>query len=129
MRGAATLYILGVAAGTTARTEPMQSVQDKSPPACAGILAALLLTGCAHAYVDPATGERHVIGLVHLTFPASPSAAETLRTRSVGLLLTHDFATALSVGFTETSLTLVRPDSCAAVTYAPARVRAPESIP
>lgn len=72
-----------------------------------------VLSGCAHVFVD-ADGRRHVIGFVALTLPAPEgrTGAETLRTRSLGVtLMRSPVGDALTVGWSDTSLTAVRDDS------------------
>lgn len=90
------------------------------------VAATLALGGCAHSYVD-AQGNRHVIGLVHVTLPPSaPTAAESIQSRAIGLLLTQaEIGTALSFGFSESTLTFIRADSCANLAFI-APGRAPE---
>lgn len=76
-------------------------------------LLALLLSGCAHVYVDE-QGRRHVVGFVAMTLPAPEgrTGAETLRTRSLGLtLMRSPVGDALTLGWSDTSLTAVRDHS------------------
>lgn len=71
----------------------------------------MLLTGCAHVFVG-ADGSRNVIGLVWLTLPAAsttPAAAESIRTRSLGLTLTlSEAGNALTLGYSDATLAFVR---------------------
>jgi len=56
-------------------------------PRLAFISLSLALGGCALNYVD-ASGTRHIIGLTHVTIPASRTespTAESVRIRSIGL--------------------------------------------
>ncbi|HSI59054.1 MAG TPA: hypothetical protein VLA16_15950 [Ideonella sp.] len=70
--------------------------------------------GCAHVYVD-GQGVRHVIGLVWLSLPpASPerNAAESLRTRSLGLTLTlSEAGSALTLGYSDATMAFLKNDS------------------
>jgi hypothetical protein len=73
-----------------------------------------LLTGCAYNYVG-ADGARHLVGLVHLTLPAEgPHApAASLRAQALGLSYTRaDVGTALSLGYSDTTLAYVRDNTC-----------------
>lgn len=78
-------------------------------------LAATALAGCAHSYIDT-DGNRHVIGLVHLTLPpsnAAPRAADWMRTRTVGLALSRmDIGSSLELGYSDNLLAVVRNNSC-----------------
>lgn len=72
------------------------------------------LTGCAYNYVG-ADGARHVVGLVHVTLPAGgPRAtAASLRAQALGLSYTQaDVGTALSLGYSDTTLAYVRDNTC-----------------
>ena len=75
-----------------------------------------VLGGCAHVWVD-AEGNRHVVGLLHLTLqPTRPQpAAETLRVRTLGLTWTQaDAGSALVLGYADTTLGFLRNDICIA---------------
>lgn len=83
----------------------------------AAIASLALLGGCAHVWVDT-DGNRHVVGLLHLTLPprAAPPAAETLRVRTLGLSWTQaDAGNALVVGYADTTLGFLRNDVCVAL--------------
>jgi hypothetical protein len=84
------------------------------------LLAALAGFGCAHRYVDP-QGQVHVVGLVDVTLPASPpNSASSLRARGVGLLLSRDaIGTALSIGYSDSTLTVIPPEGCFNIGAAP----------
>lgn len=79
------------------------------------VLVSGALCGCAHSYIDT-DGNRHVIGLVHLTLPPSdqaPRAADWMRTRSVGVALSRmDIGSSLEVGYSDNLLAVVRNNSC-----------------
>lgn len=75
-----------------------------------------LLGGCAHVWID-AEGNRHVIGLVHLTLPPTQpqAAAETLRVNTLGLTWTRaEAGSALVLGYGDTTLGFLRNDVCVA---------------
>lgn len=80
-----------------------------------GALASLTFLGaCANVWVD-AEGNRHVVGLIHLTLSPTqpPAAAETLRVRTFGLSWTHaDAGSALLLGYGDTTLGFVRNNVC-----------------
>lgn len=80
-----------------------------------GALCCATLSGCAHSYID-ADGNRAVIGLVHLTLPATeraPAAADWMRVRTVGLsLASTNIGAALGFGYTDDVLAVVRNHSC-----------------
>lgn len=80
-------------------------------------LASLAFLGaCASVWVDT-DGNRHVIGLMHLTLspPQTQAAAETLRVRTFGLSWTHaDAGSALLLGYGDTTLGFVRNNVCIA---------------
>jgi hypothetical protein len=74
------------------------------------------LGGCAHVWVDD-QGNRHVVGLLHLTQPPAPTpaAAETLRVRTLGLTWTRaEAGSALVLGYGDTTLGFLRNDVCVA---------------
>ena len=82
-----------------------------------GALVALALAGgCAHVWVD-AEGQRHFLGLMHLTLPPAqrPVAAETLRVQTLGLGWTHaEAGSALVLGYADTTLGFLRDGACLA---------------
>lgn len=72
------------------------------------------LGGCAHVWVD-AAGNRHALGLMHVTLPSVQAAfaAETLRVQTLGLTWTHaDAGSAFVLGYGDTTLGFIRNDSC-----------------
>lgn len=75
-----------------------------------------LLSACANVWVD-AEGNRHVVGLVHLTLPPSqaPAAVETLRVRTFGLSWTYsEVGSAILLGYGDSTLGFLRNDVCVA---------------
>lgn len=82
---------------------------------CAALAALAMLGGCAHAYTD-AAGERHIVGLVHLTLPADSAgdkAADWMRMRTVGVALSStDIGSALEIGYSDNTLAVMRNNSC-----------------
>jgi hypothetical protein len=101
-------------------------------------LAAFTLGGCAHTYVDQ-SGERHVVGLVHLTLPVDggkQKSADWMRMRTIGLALSStDIGSALEFGYSDNTLAVVRNNSCVRVDRLPASlfstsgaVHAPQSF-
>ena len=82
-----------------------------------GALVALALAGgCAHVWVD-AEGQRHFLGLMHLTLPPAqrPVAAEPLRVQTLGLGWTHaEAGSALVLGYADTTLGFLRDGACLA---------------
>lgn len=82
----------------------------------AAVAGLTVLGGCAHVWVD-AEGNRHVVGMMHLTLPPTQTqaAAETLRVRSLGLTWTQaDAGSALVLGYGDTTLGFLRNDVCVA---------------
>ncbi len=73
------------------------------------------LAGCAFNYVG-ADGERHLVGLVHVTLPADASqsaAAASVRARALGLSYTQaDVGHSLSLGYSDTTVAYVRDNTC-----------------
>lgn len=86
-------------------------------------LALAMLAGCAHTYVD-AGGNRHVVGMMHLTLPADtaiPKSADWLRMRTIGLALSStDLGSALELGYSDNTLAVVRNNSCVRLDRLPA---------
>jgi len=67
-------------------------------------------------WVD-AEGQRHFLGLMHLTLPPAqrPVAAETLRVQTLGLGWTHaEAGSALVLGYADTTLGFLRDGACLA---------------
>jgi hydrogenase/urease accessory protein HupE len=80
------------------------------------ILGAILSTGCAQVVVMP-DGTRRVTGLVQVDLPAvEPAAGESVHVRAFGLLLARSGAeSSISLGYSDTTHTMVRQDSCVAI--------------
>ena len=75
-----------------------------------GLLASLLLTGCAHVHVD-AEGQRHIVGFMLLTLPplVAKPAAESIRARTLGLSMTQSpLGGGIVLGYSDTTLAVVR---------------------
>lgn len=84
----------------------------------APFLLTVLLGGCAFSYTDEA-GNRHVIGMMHMTLPPPDTLSQgstAVRMTSVGLSFTQwDVGTAMALGYNETTLIGVGPNSCVAI--------------
>lgn len=79
------------------------------------LLAAMLLQGCAHTWVDE-RGVQHVVGLVAMelspSIPGPQVAMQSLRARTFGLSLTSSqLGSSLALGFHDSTLSAVRDHS------------------
>lgn len=74
------------------------------------------MTGCAQVVVMP-DGTRRVTGFVQIDLPAvEPSAGESVHVRALGVLLARSGAeSSISIGYSDTTHTLVKQDSCVAI--------------
>jgi hypothetical protein len=89
--------------------------------AVVGALAGALLGGCAHSYAD-ADGNRHFVGIMHLTLPpaAESKAADWMRWRTVGVAISRsEIGNAVEIGYSDNTLAVVRNNSCAALDRLP----------
>jgi hypothetical protein len=85
----------------------------------AGVLAVLMLSGCAQLTID-ADGTRRVTGFVRIELPPATDlrnfGGESLRIQALGLLLSRSGPeSALTVGYTDSFHALVKADSCVAL--------------
>jgi hypothetical protein len=86
----------------------------------AWIVGCASIAGCALSYVDT-TGQRHVVGLVHVTMPHHTSESLTgrvswVRFQSIGLsLVNSDMNSSIGIGYHDTSLVSASSQSCLVV--------------
>ena len=87
-----------------------------------GLVLPMLLSACAHTYID-ADGNRNVVGWVHLTLPpamADRKAADWIRMRTFGLAVSStDIGGAFELGYSDNTLAVIRNNSCVALDRLP----------
>jgi hypothetical protein len=104
-----------VAQGTLSRPHSGGALRPLRRVAASALTASALLaaSGCSVVSVAP-DGSRTITGFVHLTLPAQTTSADRLRMRTVGAALVHTpLETQVIVGFSDATLTAIKPNSCA----------------